>query len=66
MLIVGCITDSMGIIQEQNVNGGVLKFINKICDCGMRAAVKISESSNNPQRLYYCCPKFKDKCTFYR
>lgn len=36
-------------------------FHNKKCSCGLRAALKISESEKNPGRLYYKCPKDKTK-----
>ncbi|KAI8558886.1 hypothetical protein RHMOL_Rhmol04G0130900 [Rhododendron molle] len=42
-------------------------FENKKCCCGLRAAVHISESSENPRRLYYRCPKEnkdKEKCGY--
>ena len=47
------------------INGGIIKFHNKICYCQRRAAIKISESIPNPNRLYYCCPN-DHGCGFFR
>ncbi|KAI8572503.1 hypothetical protein RHMOL_Rhmol01G0204300 [Rhododendron molle] len=44
-------------------------FENKKCWCGLRAVVHISESSENPGRLYYRCPKDnkdKEKCGYWK
>lgn len=38
-------------------------FQNKKCKCGKMAAVRISESSSNPGRLYFACKD--DKCKFF-
>lgn len=46
--------------QQDEVNEVLLKFHNKICDCGMEAIKRISESTNNPHKSYDCCPKNKD------
>ncbi|KAL9433288.1 hypothetical protein AB3S75_028173 [Citrus x aurantiifolia] len=37
---------------------------NRYCDCPQqrRALIRISESSNNPQRLLFCC----DRCKFFQ
>lgn len=41
-----------------------VKFYNKHCSCGYRCSVKISESKDNPNRLYFCCQS-KNKCGFF-
>lgn len=38
-----------------NINGGLGIFRNKSCRCGKKAAVKISESGENPGKLYFVC-----------
>ena len=35
--------------------GPGLKYVNKRCRCGQKAIVKISESTNNKNKLYYAC-----------
>lgn len=51
---------------EKNlINGGIFKFHNKVCYCRVRAAIKISESKSNPNRLYYSCPN-DPACGFFR
>lgn len=43
---------------ELQVNGKVIKFINKFCiDYSDRVSLKISKSIPEPQRLYYKCEK---------
>ena len=46
------------------INGGIIKFKNRKCSCGIKAAVKISESQNNPKKLYFFCER--GKCNFYK
>ncbi|KAK1552951.1 hypothetical protein Q3G72_026277 [Acer saccharum] len=46
------------------INGGIIKFKNQKCSCGIKAAVKISESQNNPKKLYFFCER--GKCNFYK
>ncbi|KAK2659956.1 hypothetical protein Ddye_006489 [Dipteronia dyeriana] len=46
-----------------NMNGGLIKFKNRRCSCGVKAGVKISESQNNPRKLYFACER--GKCKFY-
>ena len=46
-----------------NINGVFIKFKNRRCLCGVKAAVKISESQNNPHKLYFICEK--GICKFY-
>lgn len=41
-----------------------VKFVNKVCRCGLKCSVKISESRDNPNRLYFCCP-LKNKCGYF-
>uniref|UniRef100_A0A5B6YMZ9 Zinc finger GRF-type domain-containing protein n=1 Tax=Davidia involucrata TaxID=16924 RepID=A0A5B6YMZ9_DAVIN len=46
---------------SSNINGGWIKFRNKRCNrCGRRATLRISESTENPQKLYYYCES--DRC----
>ncbi|CAK9139623.1 unnamed protein product [Ilex paraguariensis] len=40
-----------------------LMFCNRRCRCGLRAALKVSESEHNPGRLYYNCPD--SRCNFF-
>ncbi|KAK2662793.1 hypothetical protein Ddye_001367 [Dipteronia dyeriana] len=46
-----------------NINGGLIKFKNRRCSCDVKAGVKISESQNNPKKLYFLCER--GKCKFY-
>ncbi|KAK2651857.1 hypothetical protein Ddye_011713 [Dipteronia dyeriana] len=46
------------------INGRIIKFKNRKCSCGIKVAVKISESQNNPSKLYFFCER--GKCNFYR
>ncbi|KAK2656976.1 hypothetical protein Ddye_010028 [Dipteronia dyeriana] len=46
-----------------NINGGLIKFKNTRCSCGVKAGVKISESQNNSRKLYFVCER--GKCKFY-
>ena len=40
-----------------------LRFRNIDCGCGKRALVRISESSLNKNKLYYCC--VANQCGFF-
>ncbi|TXG66491.1 hypothetical protein EZV62_007766 [Acer yangbiense] len=44
-----------------NINGGIIKFKNRICHCGVKAVVKIFDSQNNPRKLYFICERGKYK-----
>lgn len=33
------------------INGGMMKFRNRLCGCGKRARVKMSKSEKNPSKL---------------
>ncbi|KAK2653620.1 hypothetical protein Ddye_013476 [Dipteronia dyeriana] len=46
------------------LNGGIIKFKNRKCSCGIKADVKISDSQNNLSKLYFFCER--GKCNFYR
>lgn len=46
-----------------NINGGLGMFRNKSCRCGKKAAVKISESKDNPGKLYFICAQ--RQCKFF-
>ena len=52
------------ISEESNINGGVVIFKNKLCRCGMKAGVRISESSQNPGKLFFFCEK--RQCKFFK
>ncbi|KAH9744550.1 Geranylgeranyl transferase type-2 subunit beta 1 [Citrus sinensis] len=39
-------------------------FTNKKCGCKVRAAVRISESKDNANKLFYCCPF--NECGYFR
>ena len=43
---------SKTISEESNINGGIVIFKNKLCRCGMKTGVRISESSQNPGKLF--------------
>ena len=47
------------------VNGRLIRFPNRICRCQTRAEVKISESDDNPHKLYYTCMN-KPKCGYFK
>ncbi|TXG51714.1 hypothetical protein EZV62_024238 [Acer yangbiense] len=47
-----------------SINGRIIKFKTRKCNCGIKAAMKISESPNNPNKLYFFCER--GKCKFYR
>ena len=47
----------------RNTNGGMITFRNKYCECGKRAALKISETENNPGKLFYTCES--KRCKFF-
>ncbi|TXG51120.1 hypothetical protein EZV62_023644 [Acer yangbiense] len=47
-----------------NINGGIIKFKNQKCSCGIKAGVRISESVHNPNKLYFFYER--GKCNFYR
>ena len=40
-----------------------LRFRNVKCDCGRKVSVRISESSSNKNKLYYCCAA--NQCGFF-
>ncbi|KAK2651145.1 hypothetical protein Ddye_018634 [Dipteronia dyeriana] len=46
------------------INGGIIKFKNRKSSCGIKAAVNISESQNNPKKLYFF--NKRGKYNFYR
>ena len=45
----------MSIASVNNVIRDGLKYKKLECGCGWRASIKISESSLNKNKLYYCC-----------
>ncbi|TXG58589.1 hypothetical protein EZV62_016418 [Acer yangbiense] len=47
-----------------SINGRIIKFKNRKCNCSIRATEKISESANNPNKLYFFYER--GKCKFYR
>ncbi|KAK2645098.1 hypothetical protein Ddye_020293 [Dipteronia dyeriana] len=46
-----------------NINEVFIKIQNRRCSCSDKSDVKISESQNNPHKLYLVCEK--GKCKFY-
>jgi hypothetical protein len=41
---------------SNNYSAGTdLKYVNKRCRCGQKAIIKIFESANNKNKLYYAC-----------
>lgn len=46
------------------MNINLIKFENKYCLCKKKCDVCISESQDNPNKLYYCC-KY-DECSYFR
>ncbi|PON99783.1 Armadillo-type fold containing protein [Trema orientale] len=47
--------DSKMASQGSNSSSRWINFHNKKCKCGKNALLRICESKNNPNRLYYCC-----------
>ncbi|TXG47750.1 hypothetical protein EZV62_027044 [Acer yangbiense] len=50
-------------ISSNKINGGMIKFKNRLCYCRKKAAIKISESQKNPSKLFFSCES--RKCNFY-
>jgi hypothetical protein len=53
-------------MSSSSVNSAIrdgLRFRNLDCVCGKRASVRISESSLNKNKLYYCCAA--NRCGFF-
>jgi hypothetical protein len=53
-------------MSTSSVNSSIrdgLRFRNVDCGCGRRASVRISESSLNKNKLYYCCAA--NRCGFF-
>ncbi|GMP57937.1 hypothetical protein CsSME_00021807 [Camellia sinensis var. sinensis] len=48
----------MGSIHE-------VRFNNRNCRCGNKAMVKISQSTDNPNCLYFVCPNLPNGCKFF-
>ncbi|KAL6521161.1 hypothetical protein OROGR_017730 [Orobanche gracilis] len=48
----------------QEKESDLLQFWNERCKCNKRAVVRISESTNNPHKLYYKCEN--DVCNFFK
>lgn len=46
------------------INGNLIKFKNKYCHCNKKVVVRISESEDNSNKLYYCCRY--DVCRCFR
>lgn len=49
---------------KKHMNGTLIKFENRYCHCNKKCAVRISESQDNPNKLYYCC-KY-DECNYFK
>ncbi|CAL5372077.1 unnamed protein product [Camellia sinensis] len=54
--------DHMDMSSSSN-GEGVIKFRSKICYCGSKATIKVTESEKNRGKLYYLCPH--GKCSFW-
>ncbi|CAL5390105.1 unnamed protein product [Camellia sinensis] len=50
-------------ISSSSNGGGVMKYRSKICYCGSKATIKVTESEKNRGKLYYLCPN--GKCGFW-
>ncbi|KAL6539731.1 hypothetical protein OROHE_011502 [Orobanche hederae] len=50
--------------RNSRVNGEIIKFRNELCKCNKRASVRISESTSNPQKLYFKCEH--ESCNFFK
>lgn len=43
----------MQISHLNQINGGVIRFFNKEYNCGERAGIRISETTKNPNNLFF-------------
>ncbi|KAJ4724464.1 Armadillo-type fold containing protein, partial [Melia azedarach] len=44
-----------------NINGDIIKMKNRECFCGDKAGIRVSESSRNPNKIYFICQSRKCK-----
>ena len=51
---------------RDEINGNLIRYSNKTCRCYKRAALKVSESDDNPNKLYYCCMDSKHGCGYFK
>ncbi|EXB55786.1 hypothetical protein L484_001591 [Morus notabilis] len=51
--------------QTNNSCNGEITFLNWKCKCGETADLKISETTENPNKVISCCPKKGDGCSFF-
>lgn len=58
--------DSSSSSRSRNTqfNGECIKFRNEWCKCNKKATVRISESVNNPHRLFFKCES--ETCNFFK
>ncbi|GMP45892.1 hypothetical protein CsSME_00014245 [Camellia sinensis var. sinensis] len=43
-----------------------VRFENRNCRCGKKAVVKISQSTDNPNCLYFVCSNYPNGCNFFQ
>lgn len=54
----------MQISHSNMVNGGVIKFSNRSCNCGKRVGIGLSETQRNPNKLYLYCKQTRN-CGYF-
>lgn len=48
---------------SSDIRGPYIQYVNKFCFCGHIAEIKVSNTANNPKRLFYTCRN--RACTFF-
>lgn len=54
---------SMASSTSSGIRGQYMQYVNKFCFCGAVAEIKVSNTTNNPKRLFYTCRN--RSCTFF-
>lgn len=57
-------SSSRSVPHIEDINGGIIMFYNKRCYYGYRAVIKISQTANNPHKLFYNCRTCR--CRFFK
>ena len=57
-------SSSHGVPHAEDINGGIIKFYNKRCCCGYKAVIKISQTPDNPHKVFYNCRT--SRCGFFK